>query len=396
MSTAPPRVPKYRHYKPKDLAVVRIDGKDHYLGRYGSPTSRERYQRLVAEWLLGRKPAHAAETADGPGTKLSVSELVLAYWRHAEQHYRTPDGRPGQELENVRVALRPVRRLYGATPAADFGPLALRSVRDEMVRSGLARTTVNARINRVRRMFRWAVGHELVPPATAQALQAVEGLQPGRGNAREAAPVTAVPLAVVEATLPHLPAPVAAMVRLQLLTGMRAGEVTAMRGRDVERVGDAWTYRPGDHKNRWRGQARVIPLGPRARSVLEGFLEGDPDACVFSPRDAVRALHAGRSATRKTGRTPSEEARRSPDAGSRHRDRYDRRAYRQAIVRACERAGVPAWSPLQLRHTAATAIRARYGLEAAQVVLGHARADVTQVYAARDEGRARAIMDAIG
>ncbi len=32
MPADPLRDPKYRHYKPKDLAVVRIDGRDHYLG----------------------------------------------------------------------------------------------------------------------------------------------------------------------------------------------------------------------------------------------------------------------------------------------------------------------------------------------------------------------------
>ena len=54
------------------------------------------------------------------------------------------------------------------------------------------------------------------------------------------------------------------------------------------------------------------------------------------------------------------------------------------------------WSPLQLRHTAGPAIRAVHGLEAAQVILGHAKADVTQVYAERDQAKARAIMKEIG
>ena len=42
------------------------------------------------------------------------------------------------------------------------------------------------------------------------------------------------------------------------------------------------------------------------------------------------------------------------------------------------------WSPKRLRHSAATGIRKEFGLEAAQVFLGHASADVTQVYAERD------------
>ena len=44
-------LPKFRHYKPKNLAIVRIGGKDHYLGRHGSPESREVYRRVLAEWL---------------------------------------------------------------------------------------------------------------------------------------------------------------------------------------------------------------------------------------------------------------------------------------------------------------------------------------------------------
>ena len=77
-------------------------------------------------------------------------------------------------------------------------------------------------------------------------------------------------------------------------------------------------------------------------------------------------------------------------------ERYNRRSYRVAIVRACREADVPAWSPLQLRHTAATLIRAKYGLEAAKAILGHTRVETSQIYAERDLGRAAEIMKEIG
>jgi site-specific recombinase XerC len=57
---------------------------------------------------------------------------------------------------------------------------------------------------------------------------------------------------------------------------------------------------------------------------------------------------------------------------------------------------VPAWTPNQLRHGFATAVRAEYGLEAAQVLLGHSRADVTQVYAERDMALALRVAGAVG
>jgi integrase len=71
-------------------------------------------------------------------------------------------------------------------------------------------------------------------------------------------------------------------------------------------------------------------------------------------------------------------------------------SYRRAIHRACDAAGIPPWSPHRLRHSAATEVRRRFGLEASQVVLGHAELGVTQVYAERDLQRAREVMRQIG
>ena len=64
--------------------------------------------------------------------------------------------------------------------------------------------------------------------------------------------------------------------------------------------------------------------------------------------------------------------------------------------RAYGKAGVPVCTPHRLRHNAATRARKDFGLEAAQVLLGHARADVTQLYAERDEFRAKAVVEKSG
>ncbi len=46
------------------------------------------------------------------------------------------------------------------------------------------------------------------------------------------------------------------------------------------------------------------------------------------------------------------------------------------------------WHPNQLRHNAATKARRSAGLETAQVICGHSKADVTQVYAEADRQKA--------
>ena len=53
-------------------------------------------------------------------------------------------------------------------------------------------------------------------------------------------------------------------------------------------------------------------------------------------------------------------------------------------------------SPNRLRHAAATEIRKQFGLEAAQVALGHRQADVTQIYAERNLTLAAEVAKKIG
>src|SRR4051794_26593733 len=95
------RTPSYRRHKARDCAVVTIGGKDHYLGRYNSPESREKYHRLIAEWLATRDlPPRQEEPGKSP---LTVSELILAYWKFAGSYY-VKNGRPTSEVDTIRQA----------------------------------------------------------------------------------------------------------------------------------------------------------------------------------------------------------------------------------------------------------------------------------------------------
>src|SRR5262249_47281975 len=167
----------------------------------------------IAEWLTagGRQPR---QTALAAAPETSVSELILAYWRHAEHHYRYPGGMPTKELDNLKDALRPLKKLYGQMPAARFRPLALRAAPTEMTGAGLCRMPITARVNRIRRVFRWAASVELIPVTTVQALETVAGLQRGRCDTPEAKGIQPVPAEHIEAALPWMPRPVAAMVEL--------------------------------------------------------------------------------------------------------------------------------------------------------------------------------------
>ena len=109
-------------------------------------------------------------------------------------------------------------------------------------------------------------------------------------------------------------------------------------------------------------------------------------------------------ASRKTKVQPSQIDRSTRKPQRTPGDCYTKDSYNYAIRRAVHRANkdrgerdkLPYWHPNQLRHSVATAVRQRFGIEAAQVTLGHSKADVTQVYAERDFLLAKEVMQKIG
>lgn len=408
-SRAPaPRVPSYRWHKPTGQAVVTLNGRDVYLGKYATKASRAEYDRLIGEWLAGGR------SLPRPQSDLTVAELAERYWCFAKSYYRK-DGQPTGHLQAIRQALRPLRETYAYSLAADFGPLALRAVQQKLVCADNARGYVNHLCAIIKRAFKWAASQEMIGVATYQALATVPGLKLGRTEAREPERVPPVVESVVEATLSHLPPVVADIVRIQRLTGCRPGEVCDMRPCDVDRSGDVWSYRPASHKTQHHGRERLIFIGPKAQAILLPYLLRDAESYCFSPRESRAEQYVEMRAKRKTKVQPSQVNRRKRYPKRRPGDRYVKDAYCRAIHRAvdqenakrqkeAEMAGIqfsesdklPSWSPNQLRHSAATEIRRQFGLEAAQTVLGHAKADVTQVYAERDWTLAAEIMRKIG
>jgi integrase len=254
------QTPTYRLQKPTGQAVVTLNGHDVYLGVHGTDASREAYDRIIAAWLAAGR--QYARPGDPCPADLTVNEVTLAYWRYDEKRY-TRDGVPARELRNIKDALRHIKPLYGNTPAAEFGPKSLKALRQTMIDGdGLARSTINQRIQKIVRVFRWAVSEELIPAAVYQGLRTVEGLRRGRDGAREAPRVQPVPEEHIEAVLPLVSAPIAAMIRVQYLTGMRPGEVMRIRGCEIDRSGAVWVYRPSRHKTLELGRSREIASSP--------------------------------------------------------------------------------------------------------------------------------------
>lgn len=386
------RAPKYRLHRPSGQAVVTLDQRDHYLGRFNSKASRKEYDRLVGEWMANGRSSPLDDQNEG----FSVAELSARYLIWAKAYY-VKNGRPTRSIERVKVALRALLANYADVDVSEFGPLSLLAVQQSLVDTGIGRTYVNDLIFVIRHAFKFGVRMQLVPVAVHQALETVESLRKGRSTAREGNPVRPVDDAMVDATLLHVPPVVADIIRFQRLTGCRPGEALSIRPADVDRSGEVWEYTPREHKTEHEGCDRTVYIGPAAQKILAPYLLRGPNDFCFSPAESERRRIEKLRATRKTPVQPSQKNRQKRSPKHKPGDRYTKDAYAWAIRRGCDRAfpvdeSLSAdeqkqwrrehrWSPNRLRHTAATRIRKQHGLEAAQVILGHSRADVTQIYA---------------
>ncbi len=401
------RLPKICCRKDRNLAFVTLGGRRYYLGTY-APRPRKPSINGSSRCASPRKrpnraqPRRASKPLDrdkrpSPNSRRSFLTRKKIITSKADVKQSNSNGSASRSSFPFVISFRP--------PIGDFGPSELRFCRDEMERSGrFCRSYVNALTNCVRAVVKWGVAEGLAEPSVLVGLQALPPLKKNRSATREADPVKPVSLETVEKTLSFLTAPVAATVRVQLLLGCRPGEICEMRARDLDLSGPVRTYRPQSWKTqrlaKGADDAKRIAVGPRAQAILTPYLEEkDADEYLFSPRDAWRDHVRELRRRRKTPLTPSQrarEAKRKESQNSRLNDRYSEDAYGKAVRKAAAKAGVEIWSPNRLRRLAASRVRATYGLEAAQCVLGHARADTTQIYAERDYARAVKIAAEIG
>lgn len=95
------------------------------------------------------------------------------------------------------------------------------------------------------------------------------------------------------------------------------------------------------------------------------------------------------------------EQRRRRRTGRKFGEHYTTRSYHQALSYAFDRAKergseLVRWSPNQLRHSCATSLRKKYGLEGSRVALGHLKCETTEIYAERDVNQAIEIAREVG
>ena len=241
---------------------------------------------------MGSRRPFLCAGREKPVADLSINELILAYWKHAEAYYGF-DGERGDE-GCFRSALRVVRESYGHTLAAAFGPLALKACRQMMVEKAGRGTTSTPRSIASAACFAGPPANSCCPGASTRSSKSVAGLRRGKTEARETARVKPASPDHVEAALPFMPNAVRGLVRFQQLTGCRPAEACLLRAIDLDMTNPTcWVYRPGsdqgpngEHKTAHHGHDRLILIGPKSQELVRAYLKTDLNAYLFCPKDA--------------------------------------------------------------------------------------------------------------
>lgn len=383
------------------------DTKRRRTKRFGrtDQVTRKVAQARYRNWLTNEWEAKNTIRNPLDPNAYTVNKLAAAYREHAATLYRKA-GEATSHLDTVNAALDAMTTTYNGLPVDEVGAPEIKRLVDSMIvgadRHGVTRArsiyTVNGRLRIIKQAFRWARLYGLVSKETAYDVSIVPPLRAGRTEAKSPRKVLPVPEAILDATIAAATPTIADMIRALLLTGMRPGELCALRACDVERDGDVWLYRPATHKTEHHGKERIILIGPLAQAILKPYIDRRTKLSeyVFLPAEA----HRERLEQCGFGKVMAYQLSRStfkPGRCFKHDTFYGQ------VCRTCDRAFdadgtkrkaknyTHRWHPHRLRHNAATRVREQFGIEAAKDLLGHSSLSTAMIYAERSMDRMKEI-----
>jgi integrase len=374
--------PSLLHHKGSGQAYVRVQGDNHYLGKWdvvrdeATPEARAAYVRLIAALASGQPvlPKRAAPPA-------TVADVVALWWTHEAPKLSAS----GRERDGYRLSLRPLLALYGPTDAVRFDAAALETLQTAMASGhwkdaaareklraengkraangtsplpeGWCTGVINQRIGRIKTIWRWAERRGLVAAGSWANLRTVPGIRKNDSRARHAPRRRPATWEEVRDVARHARPPARSALLLCWWTAARPAEAYGLCPCEIDRDGDLWVYYPGRHKNAHRGQSRAIVLNRKAQAVLRPWLKGSPpaDKVLFRPEVRVSDRHRAEC--------------------------YDDKTFSRAVRRAAVRAGRKGVTAYMLRHACKQRVTRLLGLDHARSFLGQTSLGTTNGYA---------------
>jgi integrase len=240
------------------------------LGRtsdVGLEQARERANELTSAARGGRDLiGEEGEARDAAASRITVASLIDLYLR------RRVLGRlrTAKTIESrLRRTLTPILQQY----AADISRRDIRELLNAMVDVGKGREAEKRR-QVCTAMFRWALSQDIVAADPTAGLEAYD-----RGTPRDRV-LTVEEIETLWKWLDTdaLSLEAADILKLELLTGARCGEISGLRAEEIDRNKWVWTLPAQRSKN---GRQRVTPIVGAAREMLERRLSGVENGPLF-------------------------------------------------------------------------------------------------------------------
>ncbi len=386
------RPPKLCRNKFNGTAFITVNGKQVYLGKWGSEKAQAAYERFLLNWLKANRENQ--QLPKDPRGGFTVAELVVAF----VADYRK---RPVKSQADLKTFIRVGKRLESLFPRQEADSFRIRDLeilRDSFQDEGFtrkgehqdhSRTYLNKLVSRAKMIFSWGTSKEMVSAETVARLKFLQPLRKGHTTAPEPPGHHLISDKDYKAVLPFLPAYYKDIVEVLHLTGMRPSELCNMRVCDIDRSGKIWIYQPEHHKTEHSGATRIIGLGKKTQAVLRKHLakRGD-DEYVFTPARAMESRWKIQRKQRKSPLQPSQverEKQRASGKMARFKPKLDAPIITKRVKAACNMALKAkkisqAWTPYDLRHTAITDVRTKYGAESAQHFAGHSNLYTQKYY----------------
>ena len=315
-------------------------------------------------------PIHVASEC-APARTVSLQELF-------DQYLAKNPPKDRGDRDNVKTAFRLLIAMFPDLTTETFTAKHLLLFRNNLVKKVSEQTGktfsivyCNKLVSFVRAVFNWGMNPNLkalsetdiIPSLVSEllcfSLSKVPLLKPGDGRRNKER--KDAPTEYVEALLQKLPPINADMMRIQLATVMRPGEVCKMRCGDIKKTkaefveaghpdldeGEVWLYHLARHKTDRYVEERNIPLDLEVQELLKKYLVDDPERPIFFNK-------LGNAFT--TGR------------------------YSRIVFKTIEKHSLSKFVPAQLRHTGVSKTSKKYGRDTARALAGHTTETMTARY----------------
>ena len=246
-----------------------------------------RQGRRLRRWTLGRYPTlsladardraraglRTAAAGDDPAQAKRTQRDALTVGELAERYlveYARPRKRSWKE--DRRLLTHAVLPIWRHQAARDIQRADARALVQAVATRG-APIAANRLRALLHTLFGFAVAHEIVEVNPITHVP-----RPGIERQRDRV-LTADEMRTFWSRLDDEPPPMAAAIRLRLVTAQRGGEIHDMRWRDVDRATRWWTIPAARSKN---GLPHRVPLTNLALDLIDGLLGSDPEGYVLA------------------------------------------------------------------------------------------------------------------